>query len=70
MDSIDALEFAIVSLNRKRTSRLDVAQQLEEAITTLRALRQTIADQQEQTAREQNIVSDWVERAGAPLREV
>ena len=44
MNSIEALEFAIARLDKVRTPRLDVAQQLEEAITTLRALRELITE--------------------------
>jgi hypothetical protein len=46
MNSIEALDFAIARLDKVRTPRLELAQQLEEAITTLRALRDHIADQQ------------------------
>lgn len=50
MNSVEALDFAIARLDKVRTSNLDVAMQLTEALTTLRALRDMIAANEEATA--------------------
>ncbi len=49
MNSVEALDFAIARLDKIRTPRLELAQQLEESITTLRALRDCINEQSPNT---------------------
>jgi hypothetical protein len=70
MNSIEALDYALGILRRHRViPTVPELASKEAAITTLEALREHIADQEETRSRERAILDDWVERAGAPLKE-
>jgi hypothetical protein len=69
MNSIEALDFAVARLRRSTSwgRSPGYAEEATEAIRTLEALREHIADQEETRSRERAILDDWVGHADTPL---
>jgi hypothetical protein len=68
MNSIEALDYALDIVRRHRViPTVPELASKEAVITTLEALREHIADQEEARSRERAILDDWVGHADTPL---